>query len=126
MIEEHSTALLEGPIGLAHKALVDFSANGEGRASFRNLVSLRKHVNDSLMFGAGTQGTKQLTSVKGLIDDMLDDQGIPLQMEFTGAKILPENADILAEAAKIRKIANSEYRKGISKYEKVSRLGLPA
>ena len=60
MIEDHGTSLLEGSVGLAYNSLKEFNAKSEGKASFRNLVSLRKHVNDSLMFGAGTQGTKAI------------------------------------------------------------------
>tara|TARA_R110000803_G_scaffold38019_1_gene82062 strand:- start:38 stop:3109 length:3072 start_codon:yes stop_codon:yes gene_type:complete len=123
MIEEHSTSLLEGPVGLAYNALTEFGAKSEGRASFRNLVSLRKHVNDSLMFGAGTQGTKQLDSVKGLIDNMLDGENILDAMTFTG-RLSTEDAGFLSSAAKMRKIANDEYRKGITKFEDVSRLGV--
>jgi len=123
MIEDHGTSLLEGPVGLAYNALKEFGAKSEGRASFRNLVSLRKHVNDSLMFGAGTQGTRQLNSIKGLLDNMLDSDDILQSISFTG-RLTPDEVKILAGAADLRKTANDNYRKGISRFEDLSNIGV--
>ena len=122
MIEDHGTSLLEGSVGLAYNSLKELTDKG-GKASFRNLVSLRKHVNDSLMFGAGTQGTKQLNSIKGLLDTMLDGDDI-LKSLVPTAKLSKTDIDMLSAAGKLRKTANDDYRKGISKYEELSNLGV--
>ena len=122
MIEDHGTSLLEGPVGLAYNSLKELTDAG-GKASFRNLVSLRKHVNDSLMFGAGTQGTKQLNSIKGLLDNMLDSDDILARIVPT-EDLTKVDIDILAAAAKLRKTANDDYRKGISRFEDLSNIGV--
>jgi hypothetical protein len=120
MIEDHGTSLLEGSVGLAYNSLKELTDQG-GKASFRNLVSLRKHVNDSLMFGAGTQGTRQLNSLKGLLDNMLDKDDI--LSNLTG-RLSEDDLNILGQAAKLRKLANDDYRKGISRFEDLSNLGV--
>ena len=122
MIEDHGTSLLEGSVGLAYNSLKELTDKG-GKASFRNLVSLRKHVNDSLMFGAGTQGTKQLNSIKGLLDTMLSSDDI-LKSLVPTAKLSKTDIDMLSAAGQLRKTANDDYRKGISKYEELSNLGV--
>ena len=124
MIEDHGTSLLEGSVGLAYNSLKELTDAG-GKASFRNLVSLRKHVNDSLMFGAGTQGTKQLNSLKGLLDNMLDSDDIINRLVLpTDINLPPNTRKILAKAAKLRKTANDNYRKGISRFEDLSNIGV--
>ena len=100
------------------------TTNAEG-ATFRDLSNLRKSINDSLYFG-GNVSTKAfgvLESLRGTIDDMMDTRLIENMID---PNALRGTADLqnLKLAAKKRKIAMTNYREGIQRFEKLSRLRL--
>ena len=100
------------------------TTNAEG-ATFRDLTNLRKSINDSLYFG-GNVSTKAfgvLETLRGTIDDMMDTRLIENMIDPNS---LRGTADLtkLKLAAKKRKIAMANYREGIQRFEKLSRLRL--
>jgi len=118
--EDFGDTLLEGPVGTAYKSLKEFSKNQQGKASFRNIVNLRKNVNDELMFGSSTAGTKQLEEIRSALDNMLDDKTILDNI----SGLLPEEQIIVQNASKLRLKQQDQYKKGIKRFEDLSRLGV--
>ncbi len=119
--EDFGRTLLEGPVGTAYDALKGFQKNQQGKASFKNLVNLRKNVNDELMFGSSTAGTKQLQEIRGALDTMLSDETI-----LNGVTGLTRKADkdLLVQAAKLRLTQQGVYKKGIQRFEDLSNIGV--
>lgn len=95
----------------------------DNKASFRNLARLRKEVNDNRLFNPGisTEGGKQLDTLNGILNNMLDEEDILTRMR---ANITQAERQTLASAAKQRKFAIDAYREGIQRFEKLSRLGV--
>ena len=119
--EDFGRALLEGPVATAYDALKGFQKNQQGRASFKNLVNLRKNVNDELMFGSSTAGTKQLQDIRGALDTMLDDETILKSVTGLSKKA---DKDLLVQAAKLRLTQQGVYKKGIQRFEDLSSIGV--
>jgi len=118
--ENFGRALLEGPVGTAFDALKGFQKNQQGKASFKNLVNLRKNVNDELMFGSSTAGTKQLDEIKGALDTMLNDATI-----LDGVTGLNKtDKGLLVSAAKRRLTQQNMYKDGIKRFEELSNIGV--
>ena len=118
--EDFGRALLEGPVGTAYDALKGFQKNQQGKASFKNLVNLRKNVNDELMFGSSTAGTKQLDEIKGALDTMLNDATI-----LDGVTGLNKtDKGLLVSAAKRRLTQQNMYKDGIKRFEELSNIGV--
>ncbi len=118
--EDFGRALLEGPVGTAYDALKGFQKNQQGKASFKNLVNLRKNVNDELMFGSSTAGTKQLDEIKSALDTMLNDATI-----LDGVTGLKEaDKSLLQQAAKRRLTQQNMYKEGIKRFEELSNIGV--
>jgi hypothetical protein len=80
--ETSGLTLLPDELKIVRSALGDFG----DRASFRNLASLRKNVNDNLFFnpGVGTEASKQLTKVREILDAMLDGDNIIDSISLSG------------------------------------------
>ena len=118
--ENFGRTLLEGPVGTAFDALKGFQKNQQGKASFQNLVNLRKNVNDELMFGSSTAGTKQLDEIKGALDTMLNDKTI-----LDGVTGLNKTDKLLLQqAAKRRLTQQNMYKDGIKRFEELSNIGV--
>ena len=104
------------------------TTNAEG-ATFKDLTNLRKSINDSLYFG-GNVSTKAfgvLESLRGQIDDMMDTRKIADMIDVNalrGGKQGAKDLLNLEQAAKLRKKAMSDYRKGIQRFEKLAQLRL--
>ena len=111
---------MEGPVGTAYDALKGFQKNQQGKASFKNLVNLRKNVNDELMFGSSTAGTKQLDEIKSALDTMLNDDTI-----LNGVTGLNKtDKGLLVDAAKRRLTQQNMYKEGIKRFEELSNIGV--
>jgi hypothetical protein len=112
--------LLDPAVAVAYRTVNSYN---NGMASFRNLARLRKEVNDNLFFNPGlsTEGGKQLSTLRGILDNMLDSDDI---LNNLRANILPNERSVLANAAKQRNFAISQYKEGIKRFEELSQLGI--
>ena len=104
------------------------TTNADG-ATFRDMSNLRKSINDSLYFG-GNVSTKARGVLEGLrnqIDDMMDTRKIEDMIDVNalrGGKQGIKDLENLQQAAKLRKDAMADYRKGIQRFEKLADLRL--
>jgi len=101
-------------------------ARDGNKMSFSDMATMRKAINDSLYFG-GPISTKAANTLKGMqsqIDDMMDGANILDDIRVGTGDLTIDEKNILKAAAKQRKFAISEFRKGMQKYEKLSDLGI--
>lgn len=100
------------------------ATSGTGRASFNDLATLRKFVNDNLYFGGNlsTRAGKSLEEVREALDTMLNNKTI-LNSIDNGALSEADQA-LLKSAAEQRNKAMENFRVGMDKFEKLERLGL--
>jgi hypothetical protein len=119
--ETSGLTLLPDELKIVRSALGDFG----DRASFRNLASLRKNVNDNLFFnpGVGTEASKQLTKVREILDAMLDGDNIIDSISLSG-RVTPADKTILKKAADQRWDAIKKYKEGITRFEKLQDTGI--
>jgi hypothetical protein len=119
--EKSGLTLLPDELKIVRSALGDFG----DRASFRNLASLRKNVNDNLFFnpGVGTEASKQLTKVREILDAMLDGDNIIDSISLSG-RVTPAEKTILKQAANQRWDAIKKYKEGITRFEKLQDTGI--
>jgi hypothetical protein len=119
--ETSGLTLLPDELKIVRSALGDFG----DRASFRNLASLRKNVNDNLFFnpGVGTEASKQLTKVREILDAMLDGDNIIDSISLSG-RVTPADKTILKQAADQRWDAIKKYKEGITRFEKLQDTGI--
>jgi hypothetical protein len=119
--EKSGLTLLPDELKIVRSALGDFG----DRASFRNLASLRKNVNDNLFFnpGVGTEASKQLTKVREILDAMLDGDNIIDSISLSG-RVTPAEKTILKQAADQRWDAIKKYKEGITRFEKLQDTGI--
>ena len=116
-LETSGPTLLPDELKIVRSALGDFG----DMASFRNLATLRKTVNDNLFFNPvlKTDARKQLTKVREILDAMLDGDNI-----IDSIRLTPENKNILKEAANQRWNAIKKYKEGITRFEKLQDAGI--
>jgi hypothetical protein len=119
--EKSGLTLLPDELKIVRSALGDFG----DRASFRNLASLRKNVNDNLFFnpGVGTEASKQLTKVREILDAMLDGDNIIDSISLSG-RVTPAEKTILKQAADQRWDAIKKYKEGVLRFEKLQDTGI--
>ena len=103
-----------------------FLRGTQGNASFTEMANLRKAINDSLYFGGNvsTKARGVLEGLRGQIDTMMDGKNILDDVRVNTSRLLPEEKQILKDAANQRNFAIKEFREGMGRFEKLSNLGI--
>jgi hypothetical protein len=120
-ISESGITLLADELKIVKSALRDFGGN----ASFRNLASLRKSVNDNLFFNPklATKAAQQLNIVRDQLDIMLSGDDI-IKSISPSSLASTETKAALKEAAIQRKFSMDLFKKGIKPFEELQSNGI--
>jgi hypothetical protein len=103
-----------------------FLRGSRGNASFKEMANLRKSINDSLYFGGNvsTKARPILENIRGQIDTMMDSANILDDIRINTMGLLPEEKQILKAAAEQRKFAINQFRKGMGRFDDLSKFGI--
>ena len=103
-----------------------FLRGSRGNASFKEMANLRKSINDSLYFGGNvsTKARPILENIRGQIDTMMDGANILDDIRINTMGLLPEEKQILKAAAEQRKFAINQFRKGMGRFDDLSKFGI--
>lgn len=113
-----SRTLMDPVVNDAYTIVGDFGKN----ASFENLVSLRKFLTDNFYFNMNmsTKGHKDVDSLLGIVNDMLDD--VNILDNVTGLNASQRMK--MAKASELLKGAHADFKKGMKRFDELSQLNI--
>ncbi|MEL0015718.1 MAG: hypothetical protein VW715_10930 [Rhodospirillales bacterium] len=103
-----------------------FLRGAKGNASFKEMANLRKSINDSLYFGGNvsTKARPILENIRGQIDTMMDGTNILDDIRVNTVGLTADEKQIIKAAADQRNFAIKEFRKGMSRFDDLSKFGI--